>query len=202
MKGIHIQVLLAVSYSLFLLCVAFILELTARRTHWRAKMYRHRGFRYIRHLDVWECPVGEHLLRRMTDEVRHLVRYRARAEKCNSCGLKVHCTDSNEGREVVHSTEDWMDTEVGRFHRGISLMLLALGVLITIVFWAHYHNALESMIFAFTLASLLVSAVGFARQFWKEAFAKRPTTSDRSALVSASPWSDAADGIGRRKPSV
>lgn len=156
---------MAAGYSLFLLAVAIILEWAARNTHRRAKLYRHRGFRFHQHLDVWECPTGEHLHRRDTDRELRLVRYRARAEKCNACVLKAHCTGSDEGREVVHSTEEWVDTEVGRFHRGISLTLLGLGALIAIVFLARHHRTMESAILAVTLASLIATASAFARSF-------------------------------------
>ena len=190
MKGIHSEVILAASYAFFLLIVALILEWAARNTHIRAKLYRRRGFRFHQHLDVWECPAGEHLQRRETDHVRRLVRYRARAEKCNSCAMKVHCTDSDEGREVVHSTEDWMDTEVGRFHRGISLLLLGLGALMVIVFWVRHHRILESAILAATLAVMIAAAFAFARSFWNDAFGNRTAASGQAGLLSASPWSE------------
>jgi hypothetical protein len=195
MKGIHIEVILAASYAFFLLIVALILEWAAHNTHIRAKLYRHRGFRFHQHLDVWECPAGEHLHRRETDHVRRLVRYRARAEKCNSCALKVHCTDSDEGREVVHSAEDWMDTEVGRFHRGISLVLLSLGALIVIVFWVRHHRALESAILAGTLTAMIVAAFAFARSFWNGNFGNPTEASGQAGLLSLSPWSDTPDGL-------
>lgn len=199
MIGIHFEVILAVAYALFLLVAALILEGAARGTQGRAKMYRHRGFRFHRHLDVWECPAGEHLSRRETDEAHRLVRYRARAEKCNSCALKAACTDSGDGREIVHSTEDWLDTEVGRFHHGLSLALQGIAALILMVFWVRHHNAAESLIFAVMLAAVAVTAVSFARTFWKGAFGKGATPSAKSGLTSASPWS-ARDGSGRAGP--
>lgn len=198
MMGIHLEVILAVGYALFLLTAALILEGSARHTHGRAKMYRHRGFRFIQHLDVWECPAGEHLSRRETDEARRLVRYRAKAEKCNSCALKNLCTDSGEGREIVHSTQNWIDTEVGRFHRGLSLALLGMAALILMVFWIRHHHALESLILAASLAGVLAAAFVLARSYWKDAFGKR-AASGRSGLLTASPWSsdgESSSGAG------
>jgi len=200
MKGIHSEVVLAVAYALFLLVAALILEGAARGTHGRAKLYRHRGFRFHRHLDVWECPAGEHLQRRETDETRRLVRYRARAEKCNSCALKTICTDAGEGREIVHSTQNWIDTEVGRFHRGISLALLGLAALILTVFWVRHHHVFESLVLGVALAAVIVTAVIFAGSFWKNSFAQRPAAPGRTGLRSASPWDDGSDKSGRFGP--
>lgn len=213
--AVHPEVVLAVAYALFLLVAALILEGAARGTHGRAKMYRHRGFRFHRHLDVWECPAGEHLSRRETDQVRRLVRYRARAEKCNSCALKTACTDSGDGREIVHSAEDWLDTEVGRFHRGISLALLGLAALILTVFWVRHHSVLDSLVLAAALAAVIVTIATFARSFWKTSFSpdsfqkdatkkaafwKQATSADQAGPLSASPWSDDAKKPGRDRP--
>lgn len=195
MKGIDIEVILAVAYALFLLITAVILERAAHQTHGRAKMYRHRGFRFHRHLDVWECPAGEHLQRRETDHVKRLVRYRARAEKCNSCVLKTACTDSSNGREIIHSTEDWLDTEIGRFHRGLSLGLLGLAALMLLIFGGRHHTPLDLVVLAAALAAVLVTVAAFTRSFWKglswkNTFRKQAASSGQTGLHSASPWSN------------
>lgn len=207
MTGIHIEVILAVTYALFLLVSALVLEWAARGTHGRAKLYRHRGFRFHRHLDVWECPAGEHLPRRETDHARRLVRYRARAEKCNSCALKAACTDSRDGREIVHSAEDWLDTEVGRFHRGISLALLGLAVLILIVFWVRHHRVLDSVVLCVALAAVIGTAAALARSFFKDALkegaaGERAASPDPVGLLSISPWSGDAKKPRRDRPRL
>lgn len=195
MKGIDPEAIAAVAYALFLLGAALILEFSARNTHSRAKLYRHRGFRFHRHLDVWECPAGEHLARRETDHARKLVRYRARAEKCNSCALKAKCTDSDNGREVVHSTSDWMETEIGRFHRGISLAVIGLSALIVIIFWVRNHSWLDSAILAPAFIGVAVPGVLFARSFWKGILMQSAKSPKKSGLASASPWSNDSHGI-------
>ena len=117
MKGISLEVILAVAYAVFLVIVSLILEWMGRSTHHRARGYRVRGFTFHEHLDAWECPQGEFLHRAATESTLPVVRYRARAAGCNACPLKSRCTDSDEGRQIEHSTEDWLDTEIGRFHR-------------------------------------------------------------------------------------
>ena len=120
------EVLLAVGYAAFLAGVAAALEWLARHIHRRAERYRMVGFKYHPHLDVWECPTGQHLHRHKGLPERRMVRYRAPAQVCNACGLKHRCTDSDQGREIAQSLCLWLETEVGRFHRGLSLALLLL----------------------------------------------------------------------------
>jgi|SRR5215469_2009909 len=124
--SVHPEVLLALTYALFLVGVAALLEYLARRSQQRAEGYRNSGFVYFRELDYWECPAGHQLVQLSADHERRVTRYRAPASACNSCSLKRNCTDSNEGRLLERRLHTWVDSEVRRFHRGISVALLAL----------------------------------------------------------------------------
>lgn len=128
--GVHIEVLLAVGYATFLVAAASVLEFLARHSHKRSELYRNAGFVYLQKMDLWECPMGRQLLRSETDYQRRIVHYRAPAEACNACSLKNNCTDSNEGRRLVTSLDSWLESELRRFHRGISLTLLLLATII------------------------------------------------------------------------
>ena len=128
--GIHAEVLFAAGYAVLLLLTAAGLEMLARQAHRRALRYHTAGFTYRREYDAWGCPAGEHLYRIETDHTRRVIVYRAPAHKCNGCGIKHRCTDSNEGREISHPLDEWLVPEIGRFHRGISLTLLLLAALI------------------------------------------------------------------------
>jgi hypothetical protein len=118
--SVHTEVLLAAGYAVFLIVVALVLETVARFAHRRAECFRVSSFTYDPRLNVWECPAGE----RLFPTAPH--RYRAPAHTCNACPLKLACTDSHSGREIVMSPLDWLETEVGRFHRGMSMGLLVL----------------------------------------------------------------------------
>ena len=128
--GVHLEVFLASAYALFLTGVAFFLERLARRSQKRAEGYRHSGFIYFRDLDYWECPAGHQLVQLHTDHQRRVTTYRAPASACNSCSLKLNCTDSNEGRLLERRLDTWLESELRQFHRGISLTLLVLATLI------------------------------------------------------------------------
>ena len=124
------EALLAAAYAAFLAAAALGLDLAARHSHRRAGRYRTAGFVYRADLDGWECPEGEFLRRITHDKSARLVRYRARAAVCNACPAKRSCTDSDEGREVVRALDPWPHSEAGRFHRGLSISMLALAALV------------------------------------------------------------------------
>ena len=128
--GVHLEVFLALAYALFLMGVAFLLERLARRSQKRAEGYRHSGFIYFRDLDYWECPAGHQLVQLHTDHQRRVITYRAPASACNSCSLKLNCTDSDEGRLLERRLDTWIESELRQFHRGISLALLLLATVI------------------------------------------------------------------------
>jgi hypothetical protein len=114
---VHFEVFLAVGYAAFLLCVATGLDLLARHSHARSQRYRTAGFTYNHTHDAWICPEDQILTRSQTDHERRLVRYRGRPQICNHCPSKGECTDSDDGREVVHAMDPWPHSEVGRFHQ-------------------------------------------------------------------------------------
>jgi hypothetical protein len=79
------------------------------------------------------CPAGQYLKLWAFDSQRRIAQYRAEAKSCNSCVLKKNCTDSEDGRKLEHHPDSWLQSEVRRFHRGISLALLFLaGVILAL----------------------------------------------------------------------
>ena len=143
MSALGPEALLAAAYAGILLLSAVGLDVLARNSGSRAERYRTGGFRFLPDLDAWLCPEGEYLHRHETDHERRLVRYRARPHVCNACPAKPGCTDSDGGREIVCSLEAWARSEAGRFHRGISLALVALAGLIAIVALVRNHELAE-----------------------------------------------------------
>ena len=132
MFGVHVEVFLALVYAFFLVGVAISLELMGRRAHQRAEGYRSSGFTYFRALDYWECPAGHQLVQLHTDQAQGVKTYRAPRSACNSCPLKLNCTDSNEGRVLEMRLDTWIESELRRFHRGISFALLILATLLLV----------------------------------------------------------------------
>jgi hypothetical protein len=167
--GVHIEVVLASAYAVFLMGVAFLLEFLARHSHRRAEGYRNSGFTYFRELDRWKCPAGQHLAPLKTDHRRRVTVYRASASVCNSCSLKLHCTDSSAGRLLEMRMDTWIESELRRFHRGISLTLLVLATILLVAEtfrYSHPHDreALLGLLFPLGVAALkLLPSLGLPR---------------------------------------
>jgi hypothetical protein len=168
--GVHIEVLLALVYALFLMGVACLLEFLARHSHRRAERYRSSGFTYSHELDHWKCPAGQRLVQLKTDHQRRVTFYRAPASACNSCSLKPHCTDSSDGRLLERRLDSWIESELRRFHRGISLTLLVLAAMLLLAEtfrYSHPHDreALLGVLLPLGVAALkLVPSLGLRRQ--------------------------------------
>jgi len=152
------EVLLAAGYAATMLAGAFVLEWLSAHTHRRALRYRTAGFRYDASGDHWVCPEGQHLWPHEFDHERRLVRYRAKAHICNGCPVKVKCTDSDQGREIVRPLDPWPHSEAGRFHRVVALLMVAVAVLVLTVAGARHHASDEAAL----VLGLLVVSVGTA----------------------------------------
>jgi hypothetical protein len=150
------EVVLVAGYAALLIAGAFVLEWLSAHTHRRSLRYRTAGFAYDADHDHWRCPEGEHLWPHEFDDERRLVRYRAKAHVCNACPRKEACTDSDHGREIVRPLDPWPHSEAGRFHRGISLLMVVLGLLIVVVEAARHHHGPELALLA---GVLLVGAL-------------------------------------------
>ena len=166
-QGVHIEVILAAGYALLLAGVAAVLEWLARHSHRRSEHYRHSGFVFHRKLDVWECPTGHHLTRVETDFERKAARYRAPAHKCNACHCKKDCTDSDTGRELESRPDAWLQSELRRFHRGISLVLLLLAVIILAAEMFRYPAARDWMVLLVLLIPLGIAGSRCCAVFWE-----------------------------------
>jgi hypothetical protein len=161
--GVDSDTWMAAGYALFLGFVAFALELLARRSHRRAEQYQVAGFRYDSGLDAWHCPTGKRLHRTEISSDRRIVVYRAPAHHCNCCHVKSRCTDSDDGRSVERRLDSWLDSEVRRFHIGISLALFVLAASILVFELAVHSQEGDRLVLAAALAVVVVpgARIGF-----------------------------------------
>jgi hypothetical protein len=159
------EVLLATGYALALLLSAGALEWLSAHTHRRSLRYRTAGFEYDAQQDAWQCPEGQHLWPHEFDHERRLVRYRAKAHICNGCPRKDACTDSDQGREIVRPLDPWPHSEAGRFHRGLSLMLVVLALLVLVVAGARNNAPAEAALLGAVLVVALVTGRLLLRDF-------------------------------------
>jgi hypothetical protein len=157
--------ILAAGYGVFLLVAALVIEWLSAHTHRRSLRYRTAGFTYDELHDHWRCPEGEDLWPHEFDYERRLVRYRARAHICNGCPRKEACTDSDRGREIVRPLDPWPHSEAGRFHRGLSLVLVVLALLVLCVALARNHGGANAAVLLGLLAVALAVGRWLLRDF-------------------------------------
>jgi hypothetical protein len=159
------EVWLGGGYAAFLVMTAVVLELLSAHTHRRSLRYRTAGFHYDEDHDHWRCPEDQHLWPHEFDAARRLMRYRAKAHVCNACPRKPDCTDSDRGREITRPLDPWPHSEAGRFHRGLSLMLVGLALLILPVAAARNHRPAESVFLLVLLSLVLLVGRWLLRDF-------------------------------------
>jgi hypothetical protein len=115
---------LLLGYVLVVLAGSKLTELLARAHFERARRLAEGGFRYDPHLDHYDCPQGERLTLHLVDPGQRVAVYRAPASSCAACPLKAACTPHDEGRHVYRPLAVWAETEVGRFHQRLSLLMV------------------------------------------------------------------------------
>jgi len=151
--------MLYAGYAIFLLIVAGCLEAAARHSHRRSERMPLAGFRYDSKLDFWICPQQQMLVRAETDYARRVIVYRAPRHACNACAIKPRCTDSEEGRAIEQAPDSWLQSELRRFHRAISLTLFALAAVVVLVGILLSRSRLEQMSLAGVLAATVIGGV-------------------------------------------
>jgi len=136
----HPEVLLIGGYAVVLLAVAAALDAMAQHTARRSERFRTAGFRYLPQHDAWTCSQDAMLWPMEYDQDHHLIRYRAKASVCNSCHAKPGCTSSTSGREVTRAVLPWPHSEAGRFHRGMSMVLVGCAAALLVAALASYRE--------------------------------------------------------------
>ncbi len=110
---------------------ARVVESMARMHFERARRYAERDFEYDPIDDRYRCPEGAHLPLRRMDREKRLAIYRAPASRCRDCRLKMSCTPYDDGRQISRSLASWAETDVGNFHRRLSLLMFGAGVVLS-----------------------------------------------------------------------
>jgi hypothetical protein len=125
---LELTLLLLLAYLLALWVGGWGLEILARAHFRRAQRHAHAGFDFDAGLDRYECPQGEWLTLHTLDDREKLAIYKAPARSCNACVLKPFCTSHDEGRHIYRSLSAFHETDIGRFHRRLSLIILAMAL--------------------------------------------------------------------------
>jgi hypothetical protein len=166
-----LEVALLLGYAVVVLAGARLTERLARAHFERARLYGEDGFRYDTDADHYHCPQGERLALHLIDPHERVAVYRAPAATCTGCSEKARCAPHDEGRHIYRPLAAWAETDVGRFHQWLSLLMAASAAalsLVSLLEWAGRPGT--GLLIVALLASARV-AVRDARSVWRPAVA-------------------------------
>ena len=164
-----LEVALLLSYAIVVLAGARLMERLARAHFERARRYGEDGFHYDADADHYHCPQGERLALHLIDPHERVAVYRAPASACAGCPEKARCTPHDEGRHIYRPLAAWTETDVGRFHQWLSLLMAASAAalsLVALVEWAGRPGT--GLVIVALLAAARVT-VRDARSVWRSA---------------------------------
>jgi hypothetical protein len=162
-----LEVSLLLGYAIVVLAGARLMERLARVHFERARRYGEDGFHYDADADHYHCPQGERLALQLIDQQARVAVYRAPASSCAGCPEKARCTPHDEGRHIYRPLAAWTETDVGRFHQWLSLLMAASAAGLSVVAlleWAGRPGTGLLMVASFTAARV---AVRDARSVWR-----------------------------------
>jgi Transposase DDE domain len=82
----------------------------------RPGFYGHEKFTYVPERDVYLCPQGQELAKRVTKHTQHAHLYQARAAVCDACPVMSSCTESRKGRTILRPFDQAYIERVRRYH--------------------------------------------------------------------------------------
>ncbi|CAN5405097.1 hypothetical protein BH10PLA2_BH10PLA2_04860 [soil metagenome] len=159
---IDLEVWLLLAYATTVLAGAKVTEFLAKVHFARARRIAETGFVYDSDADHYECLQGERLSLQVLDEDKLVAVYRATPATCAECPRKAACTPHDEGRHLYRPLAQWAETDVGRFHQWISmLMAVSVGVvaLAALIRWGNQPGA------GLLWVILLIAAITLVRDF-------------------------------------
>ena len=124
---------LLLGYAVTVLAGARVTEALARTHFRRARRFAERGFVYDADADHYHCPHGERLSLHVIDSDERVAVYRAPASSCAECPSKADCTPHDEGRHVYRPLAEWAETDVGRFHQWLSVLMAGSATALSLV---------------------------------------------------------------------
>jgi hypothetical protein len=172
-----LEMWLVLGYVLAATGAARAIELLARWHFARARAYHQRGFEYDADADHYRCPGGERLTLHQYQADRRLAVYRAPKHACNACAMKSACTPHDEGRHLYRSMSEWAETDVGRFHLGVSLLIFGVSGLFALAALVHWLDQPGTGLLAAVTALVMMSFVRALARLrpWRRNASRSPT---------------------------
>src|SRR5262245_21416624 len=166
-----VEVALLLGYAVVVLASARLMERLARVHFERARRYGEDGFHYDADADHYHCPQGERLALHLIDPHERVAVYRAPASACAGCPAKARCTPHDEGRHIYRPLAAWTETDVGRFHQWLSLLMAASAAALSLVALLEWAGRPGTGLLLVAFLTAAHAAVRDARALWRSAHA-------------------------------
>jgi hypothetical protein len=167
-----LPVSLLLGYAIIVLAGARLMEWLARGHFERARRYGEEGFHYDADLDHYHCPQGERLALHLIDAHERVAVYRAPASVCAGCPVKGRCTPHDEGRHIYRPLSAWTETDVGRFHQALSLLMATSAAALSLVALLELPGRPGTGLLLVAFFAAAHAAVKDARTVWRAAIAQ------------------------------
>jgi hypothetical protein len=145
------------------------MERLARVHFERARRYGDHSFHYDADADHYHCTQGERLALHLIDRRERVAVYRAPASACAGCPEKARCTPHDAGRHIYRPLAAWTETDVGRFHQWLSLLMAASAAALSLVALVQWAGRPGTGLLIVALLSAACVAVRDARSVWRSA---------------------------------
>jgi hypothetical protein len=166
-----LDISLLLGYAIVVLAGARLTERLARAHFERARCYGEDGFRYDADADHYHCPQGERLALHLIDPHEKVAVYRAPAATCTGCPTKAHCTPHDEGRHIYRPLAAWAETDVGRYHQWLSLLMAASVAALSLAALLQWAGRPGTGLLIVALFAAARTAGQDARSVWRPAVA-------------------------------
>jgi hypothetical protein len=167
-----LEVSLLLGYAIVVLAGARLMERLARVHFERARRYGEDGFHYDADADHYRCPQGERLALHLIDPHERVAVYRAPASACAGCPAKARCTPHDEGRHIYRPLAAWTETDVGRFHQWLSLLMAASAAALSLVALLEWAGRPGTGLLIAAVVTAAHVAVRDTRSVWRSAAAQ------------------------------
>ena len=128
-----LEVWLLLGYAIVVLAGARLTESLARVHFERARRLRRAGLRVRRGRGPLPLPAGGATLAAPDRAGETGGRLPGAGVELRGCPRKAACTPHDEGRHIYRPLADWAETDVGRFHQWLSLLMFGVGAVLSLV---------------------------------------------------------------------
>jgi len=123
----EIELWLILLYVAGVLVAARVLEAVAKSHFARAQRHAVHGFEYVAPRDYYTCLGSATLTLDTIHANERMAIYRAPVDHCGGCHLKPTCAPKEASRRLYRSLATWAETDVGRFHQYVALLMFFIG---------------------------------------------------------------------------